>query len=87
MSIFYYIIYIVSDAVRVSTLFMFLQYRRDNNVSVMTDTFTLYTMSQQTFQGTERESLPVNIDATVVNNNIVSISYLYRLQIIIFFYV
>ena len=77
MSIFYYIIYIVSDAVRVSTLFMFLQYRRENNVAVMTDTFTSYTMSQQTFQGIERESLPVNVDATVVNNNIVSNSYLY----------
>jgi len=42
------------------------------NVGVMTDTFASYTMSEQTFRTIERESLPVTINAIVVNNNIVS---------------
>ena len=84
MSIFYFIIYIACDAVRVWTLFMFLQYGREMNVGVMTDTLISYTMSLQTFKTIERESLPITIDAIVVNNNIVSNWYLYGLQIITF---
>ena len=52
----------------------------------MTDTYNSYTMSVQTFRTIEKERLPlpVTVDAAVINN-IISKSYLYGLQIIIFF--
>jgi len=63
---------------------MFLQHRCENNVGVMTDMYNSYTTSVQTFATIEKERLPVTVDAAVLNNNIVSNSYLYGLQIIIF---